>query len=746
MFLVLFPFLISLLFYWIRWIWKDCSKAFPFCIIFIIEISWGVLSIGWIDSGTYISEQYRNSYFIGAVFSYILLMAPFAYIFPKYLQKFLNRNQYSNIQVFKKINWGNIIYWFCISTVLYLFIDLFISGIPLIDPELSKVGYYSKWSTLPFAGKLHSMVLPFIVLFCGIKLIEYKPKTKLFNQIIFLITLIFILQILLDYKFYGLYDYLIWLFIPIVSHYLHHNGQKIPMKLVITIIIGCFVFLTIGFFKYSQTSVNPMNTLLSRIFSLQSHTFWGVDLLVKQGDMGFNFQRFLNEIIAGFAGVPIVNGEFGIGRIMYAVTKDTAAYDLISTGILFSGSFITVALSYSGYFLTFIYSACFGFLTAYLVSYFGYYMKQKNYIMLFIWFFIYRRIFEYFRVGTLSIFFSWKFIALIVCVLGIQIWYNQKSKKNIYGLNKVKGELMKISVVISTYNGEKYIQEELESIKNQTIKPDEVLIFDDGSSDDTVALMQRYIKTNNLQSWRVIKNNKNKGWKRNFMEGIKQASGDIVFIADQDDIWMPKKIQHMSEIMERKKEIFLLTSKYKNFFDNWNDDTKNLMAKKENKTLTKVDEVNRFFAMDYPGCTYCVRKDFFDQIYPEWNPRFAHDAFLWRYALAQKGAYVLNETLHLWRKHTESTYAVIEKTSQNYEFRYDALELYELFLDTFLNSQKIDKDQKEIFKKYKKWIELRKKFYETRNPIYGIRLIAYIEQYRDIRQYIGDWVISYKYK
>lgn len=305
---------------------------------------------------------------------------------------------------------------------------------------------------------------------------------------------------------------------------------------------------------------------------------------------------------------------------------------------------------------------------------------------------------------------------------------------------------MKISVVISSYNGEEYIKEELESIKNQTVSPDEVLIFDDGSSDKTVLLAQQYILSNNLESWKVINNKENKGWKRNFMEGIKKASGDIVFVADQDDIWMPDRIKHMSEVMREKTDILLLACKYQNFSENWKDEVKKIRNKKNTPELIQVDKKNHFFAMDYPGCTYCIRKDFFDQIYAEWNPKFAHDAFLWRYALAKDGAYVLNEILHLWRKHSQSTYAVIETKSKNYKFRYDALELYDLFLDTFLYSEKIDDNQKKNLKDYKKWIWLRKCFYQTRNPIYGIRLATHIDQYRDVRQYIGDWIISYKYK
>ena len=79
---------------------------------------------------------------------------------------------------------------------------------------------------------------------------------------------------------------------------------------------------------------------------------------------------------------------------------------------------------------------------------------------------------------------------------------------------------MYLSVVISTYNGSKYILEQLDSIRNQTRRADEVMIIDDCSTDDTVEKINNFLKKYNLNNWKIVKNVENKGWKRNFMEGI----------------------------------------------------------------------------------------------------------------------------------------------------------------------------------------------------------------------------------
>lgn len=104
---------------------------------------------------------------------------------------------------------------------------------------------------------------------------------------------------------------------------------------------------------------------------------------------------------------------------------------------------------------------------------------------------------------------------------------------------------MRVSVALATYNGEKYILEQLNSIFNQTLKPDEVIISDDHSTDKTKEIVGEYIKLHGLKSWRLIDNERNSGVTDNFINAICQTSGDILFLCDQDDIWENQKIQAM---------------------------------------------------------------------------------------------------------------------------------------------------------------------------------------------------------
>ena len=90
----------------------------------------------------------------------------------------------------------------------------------------------------------------------------------------------------------------------------------------------------------------------------------------------------------------------------------------------------------------------------------------------------------------------------------------------------------RISVVIASYNGAEFIREQLDSIRTQTLPPDEVIIADDCSSDGTFELCREYIAKNNLEGWTLYRNPENLGVRRNFREALMRCTGDYVFTCD----------------------------------------------------------------------------------------------------------------------------------------------------------------------------------------------------------------------
>lgn len=98
-----------------------------------------------------------------------------------------------------------------------------------------------------------------------------------------------------------------------------------------------------------------------------------------------------------------------------------------------------------------------------------------------------------------------------------------------------------ISVCMPTYNGEKYIKEQLDSILSQISVDDEVIISDDSSTDKTLEIIKSY----NDSRLKVLENNHFKSPIYNLENALKQAKGDYIFLADQDDVWYSNKVEKL---------------------------------------------------------------------------------------------------------------------------------------------------------------------------------------------------------
>jgi glycosyltransferase involved in cell wall biosynthesis len=98
-----------------------------------------------------------------------------------------------------------------------------------------------------------------------------------------------------------------------------------------------------------------------------------------------------------------------------------------------------------------------------------------------------------------------------------------------------------ISVALCTYNGEKYIKEQLESIIGQSYKNLEIIIVDDASTDETFDIISTYAKSDSRI--KCYRNEANLGFNRNFEKAVTLTSGDYIAISDQDDVWLPNKLQ-----------------------------------------------------------------------------------------------------------------------------------------------------------------------------------------------------------
>lgn len=117
---------------------------------------------------------------------------------------------------------------------------------------------------------------------------------------------------------------------------------------------------------------------------------------------------------------------------------------------------------------------------------------------------------------------------------------------------------MKISVCMATYNGESYIEEQLESILCQLGKEDEIIVSDDSSTDNTVKIIKSY-KDDRIK---IFENQKFKSPIFNFENSIYKATGDIIILSDQDDVWLGNKISIIRENLINKENMLIVLDCY----------------------------------------------------------------------------------------------------------------------------------------------------------------------------------------
>ncbi|WP_161522288.1 glycosyltransferase family 2 protein [Bifidobacterium xylocopae] len=116
-----------------------------------------------------------------------------------------------------------------------------------------------------------------------------------------------------------------------------------------------------------------------------------------------------------------------------------------------------------------------------------------------------------------------------------------------------EAEVMRISVVMATYNGEKYLKEQIYSILSNLRIQDELIIADDGSKDQTQSIVLEIAESDCRV--RLLRDHSHKGVIRNFSYGLTCSKGEIIYLADQDDIWLKTKVSEVMEIFKEHPEV-----------------------------------------------------------------------------------------------------------------------------------------------------------------------------------------------
>lgn len=225
-----------------------------------------------------------------------------------------------------------------------------------------------------------------------------------------------------------------------------------------------------------------------------------------------------------------------------------------------------------------------------------------------------------------------------------------------------------ISVAMATYNGERYLSKQLESICNQTKKVDDVVIVDDCSTDGTVEMIHKYMEQYSQCNIRFFANEENLGYKRNFRKAMSLCEGDIIFLCDQDDIWRENKVEALAEILESNENIALVSSSFIQIDSDGKEVSDNKSAyvrRMKEGELVSVPLEDLIFHNVSQGCAMAFRKEMKDMYLKHFVEDLPHDWVLNVVAAMDKKCYYLNSPMFYYRIHDKNTIGLNEGLTLN---------------------------------------------------------------------------------
>lgn len=297
-----------------------------------------------------------------------------------------------------------------------------------------------------------------------------------------------------------------------------------------------------------------------------------------------------------------------------------------------------------------------------------------------------------------------------------------------------------ISVAMATYNGEKYIKEQIDSIINQTIKVDEIIVCDDCSSDKTIEIIEENLSSSYIK-YKIYRNELNLGVVKTFSKAIDKCNGDIIFLSDQDDLWEKNKVEIITEKFKNDKNLTVINTSYR-MINSIGENIKEIKFTEKTKEIKFEDLLKGNIS---PGCTIAFRKEVKKWINELDEGIYIHDWYI-NIIGAMIGKCVYYDLpLIKYRIHDRNT---IGKNLNNFQIRNKEKRLKGIEKNIiFYNSLK-----KHVYDEYIK--DLDKIIVSTKNRYYYLNksrkiklIINYViyNPYKNIKGIIGDLYCFRKY-
>lgn len=208
-----------------------------------------------------------------------------------------------------------------------------------------------------------------------------------------------------------------------------------------------------------------------------------------------------------------------------------------------------------------------------------------------------------------------------------------------------------ISVCIPTYNGEKFLKQQLDSILLQLSNNDEIIVSDDSSTDATIEIIKSYSDSR----IKILENNHFKSPIFNLENALKYANGDYIFLADQDDVWYSKKVETLMKYLKKYDCVISDASIV-------NSEMEEISPSLFYINSCKEGFVHNIIKNGFTGCCMAFNKKILQMVLPFPKDIPMHDSWIGLVAEKYGTVLFLNEPLIYYRRHGNNVSSTTEKS------------------------------------------------------------------------------------
>ncbi|NLB35855.1 MAG: glycosyltransferase family 2 protein, partial [Clostridiales bacterium] len=221
---------------------------------------------------------------------------------------------------------------------------------------------------------------------------------------------------------------------------------------------------------------------------------------------------------------------------------------------------------------------------------------------------------------------------------------------------------MKISVALAAYKGEKYLGEQIESILPQLGQMDEIVVSDDLPGGETQKIVEFYHEYDSRVRYII---GPGRGVCRNFEYAISNCGGDVIFLCDQDDVWLPNKVGRVMKVIENGADLVMhdarvtdayLNTKHDSFFTVHN---------------TRPGFAANFIRNSFVGCCIAFRAEIKRIVLPFPQNLPMHDQWIGLLTELYGRVELINEPLILYRRHGDNVTGGRASLARKLKWRYD---------------------------------------------------------------------------